>query len=86
LISGRDHNPAGFTAWMAGAGVKPGFSYGATDEFGYKAVENVATVQDFHATIMEILGLNHERLSFCHNGIERRLTDVHGHVIKDIIE
>jgi len=71
---------------MAGAGVKPGFSYGATDEFGYKAVENVATVHDFHATIMEILGMNHERLSFYHNGIERRLTDVHGHVIKDIIE
>ncbi len=70
---------------MAGAGVKPGFSYGATDEFGYKAVENVATVHDFHATIMEILGLNHERLSFYHNGIERRLTDVHRHVIKDII-
>jgi len=70
---------------MAGAGVKPGFSYGATDEFGYKAVENVANVHDFHATIMEILGLNHERLSFYHNGIERRLTDVHGHVIKDII-
>jgi hypothetical protein len=70
---------------MAGAGVKPGFSYSATDEFGYKAVENVATVHDFHATIMEILGLNHERLSFYHNGIERRLTDVHGHVIKDII-
>jgi len=70
---------------MAGAGVKQGFSYGATDEFGYKAVENVATVHDFHATIMEILGMNHERLSFYHNGIERRLTDVHGHVIKDII-
>ncbi len=70
---------------MAGAGVKPGFSYGATDEFGYKAVENVATVHDFHATIMEILGLNHERLSFYHKGVERRLTDVHGHVIKDII-
>ncbi len=83
--SGRDHNPAGFTAWMAGAGVKPGFSYGATDEFGYKAVENVATVHDFHATIMEILGLNHERLSFYHNGIERRLTDVHGKVIREML-
>lgn len=83
--SGRDHNPNGFTAWLAGAGVKPGFSYGATDEFGYKAVENVATVYDFHATILDILGLNHERLSFYHNGIERRLTDVHGQVIKDIL-
>lgn len=83
--SGRDHNPAGFTAWMAGAGVKRGFSYGATDEFGYKAVENVATVYDFHATILHLLGLNHERLTFYHNGIERRLTDVHGHVIHDVL-
>jgi hypothetical protein len=83
--SGRDHNPAGFTTWLAGAGVKRGFSYGATDEFGYKAVENVATVYDFHATILHLLGLDHERLSFYHNGIERRLTDVHGQVIKDIL-
>ena len=83
--SGRDHNPAGFTAFLAGAGVKHGFSYGATDEFGYKAVENIATVYDFHATILDILGLNHERLSFYHNGIERRLTDVHGKVIRDLL-
>jgi hypothetical protein len=83
--SGRDHNPSGFTAWLAGAGVKKGFSYGATDEFGYKAVENVATVYDFHATILEALGLNHEQLSFYHNGIERRLTDVHGKVIREML-
>ena len=83
--SGRDHNPNGFTAWLAGAGVKPGFSYGATDEFGYKAVEHIATVYDFHATILHLLGLNHERLSFYHNGIERRLTDVHGHVIQAML-
>jgi hypothetical protein len=83
--SGRDHNPAGFTAWLAGAGVKAPFTWGATDEFGYKAVENVATVYDFHATILRILGLDHKRLSFYHNGIERRLTDVHGHVIEDIL-
>ena len=83
--SGRDHNPAGFTVWLAGAGVKQAFSYGATDEFGHKAVENVATIYDLHATILHLLGLNHERLSFYHNGIERRLTDVHGHVIKDIL-
>jgi hypothetical protein len=83
--SGRDHNPSGFTAWLAGAGVKKAFSYGATDEFGYKAVENVATVYDFHATILEALGLNHERLSFYHNGIERRLTDVHGKVIREML-
>ena len=83
--SGRDHNPAGFTTWLAGAGVKAPFSYGATDEFGYKAIENVTTVYDFHATILHLLGLNHKRLSFYHNGFERRLTDVHGHVIKDIL-
>ena len=83
--SGRDHNPDGFTAWMMGAGVKAPFSYGATDEFGYKAVENVTTVYDFHATILHLLGLDHRRLSFYHNGFERRLTDVHGHVIKDIL-
>ncbi len=83
--SGRDHNPAGFTAWLAGAGVKKGFTYGATDEFGYKAVDNVASVYDFHATILHLLGLDHERLSYYHNGIERRLTDVHGAVIKDVL-
>jgi hypothetical protein len=83
--SGRDHNPAGFTAWLAGAGVKRGYSYGATDEFGYKAVENIATVYDLHATILHLLGLDHERLSFYHNGTERRLTDVHGHVIFDLL-
>ena len=83
--SGRDHNPSGFTAWMVGAGAKPAFSYGATDEFGYKAAENVATVYDFHATILHILGLDHERLSFYHNGIERRLTNVHGIVIHDVV-
>lgn len=83
--SGRDHNPKGFTAWLSGAGVKAPFTYGATDEFGYQAVENVATVYDFHATILHILGLDHERLTFYHNGIDRRLTDVHGHVIHDVL-
>ena len=83
--NGRDHNPSGFSVWLAGAGVKRAFSYGATDEFGYKAVENVTTIYDLHATILHLLGLDHERLSFYHNGIERRLTDVHGHVIKDIL-
>ena len=84
--SGRDHNPAGFTAWMAGAGVKKGYSFGATDEFGYKAVEDVVTVYDFHATILHLLGLDHERLSYYHNGIQRRLTDVHGKVISEILQ
>ena len=83
--SGRDHNPSGFTAWMMGAGVKAPFTYGATDEFGYKAVENVATVYDFHATILHLLGLNHKRLTYYHNGFERRLTDVHGHVINEVL-
>jgi hypothetical protein len=83
--SGRDHNPQGFTVWLTGAGVKRGHSYGATDEFGYKAVENVATIYDLHATLLHLLGLDHERLSFYHNGIERRLTDVHGHVIQDVL-
>lgn len=82
---GRDHNPYGFTCWLAGAGVKPGVSYGQTDEFGFKAVEDVATPHDFHATILHLLGLDHEQLTYYHNGIERRLTNVHGHVIRDIL-
>jgi hypothetical protein len=83
--SGRDHNPKGFTVWLTGAGVKPATSYGATDEFGYQAVDKVTTIYDLHATILHLLGLDHERLSYYHNGIERRLTDVHGHVIQDIL-
>lgn len=83
--SGRDHNPEGFTVWLAGAGVKAPFTFGATDEFGYKAVEDVVTVHDFHATILHLLGLDHERLTYSHNGVQRRLTDVHGHVIRPIL-
>jgi hypothetical protein len=83
--NGRDHNPKGFTVWMAGAGVKKAFSYGATDEFGYKAAERVSTIYDLHATILHLLGIDHERLSYYNNGIERRLTDVHGHVLKDVL-
>jgi hypothetical protein len=83
--SGRDHNPKGFTVWLAGAGVKPAFSYGATDEFGHQAVENVATIYDLHATVLYLLGLDHEKLTYYHNGIDRRLTDVHGAVVKDIL-
>ena len=83
--SGRDHNPAGFTCWLAGAGVRRGTSYGATDEFGYRAVENVATVYDLHATVLHLLGLNHRRLTYYHNGLERRLTDVHGNVIDQVL-
>jgi uncharacterized protein (DUF1501 family) len=82
---GRDHNPNGFTIWLAGAGVKRGFSYGATDEFGHRAVDGVCTIYDLHATILRLVGLDHERLSFYHNGIERRLTDVHGHVVEAVL-
>jgi hypothetical protein len=82
---GRDHNPFGFTAWMAGAGVKAGHSYGATDEFGYKAVQDVSTIYDFHATVLKLLGLDHKKLTYYHNGIQRRLTDVHGEVIEPLI-
>ncbi len=83
--SGRDHNPKGFTCWLAGAGVKRGFSFGATDDFGHTAIDQPTTIYDLHATILHLLGLDHERLSVYHNGIERRLTDVHGHVLKQVL-
>ena len=82
---GRDHNPNAMTAWMLGAGVKGGVSYGATDELGHKAVDKVCTVFDFYATVLHLLGLDHERVTYYHNGIERRLTDVHGNVIDDVL-
>ena len=83
--NGRDHNPKGFTVWLAGAGVRAGHSHGATDEFGYQATQDVATIYDLHATILHLLGLDHTRLSTYHNGIERRLTDVHGDVIGPVL-
>jgi uncharacterized protein (DUF1501 family) len=83
--SGRDHNPKGFTVVLAGAGVKSGHSYGATDEFGYQAAENPTTIYDLHATLLHVLGLDHERLTFYHNGIRRRLTDVHGSVVRGVL-
>ena len=83
--TGRDHNPEAFTCFFAGAGVKKGFSYGASDEFGFKAAVDPTSLYDFNATILHLMGLDHERLSFYHNGLERRLTNVHGHVIKDIL-
>lgn len=82
---GRDHNPDGFTTWLAGAGVKRAYSHGATDEFGHRAVDKPTTIYDFHATILHLLGLDHTRLTYTHNGADRRLTDVHGHVISDIL-
>ena len=83
--TGRDHNGGAFVSWFAGAGVKPGVAHGQSDEWSWKAVEGVTTSYDFHATILHLLGLDHEKLSFRHSGIDRRLTDVHGHVIKPIL-
>lgn len=82
---GRDHNHRGFTTWMAGGGVKGGFSYGATDEFGYEAVENKMHIHDWHATILHLLGLDHQRLTYRYAGRDMRLTDVRGNVVSDII-
>jgi hypothetical protein len=82
---GRDHNPDGFTFWMAGGGAKQGFVYGATDEHGYESVEGKIGIHDLHATILHLLGLDHERLTFRYSGRDFRLTDVFGHVIDDII-
>ena len=82
---GRNHNPYGFSMWMAGAGVKGGTRYGATDDFGFEAVEGRAHVHDIHATILHLMGLDHERLTYFHQGREESLTDVHGRVIHDVI-
>jgi len=81
---GRDHNPNGFTIWLAGGGVKRGFHYGATDDFGYKAVHNKVHVNDLHATLLHLLGLQHEKLTYRFNGRDFRLTDVAGNVISDL--
>lgn len=83
--TGRDHNPNGFTTWLAGAGVRPGFAYGATDEFGHRAVENRVHMHDLHATVLHLLGLDHERLTFQYAGRNFRLTDVAGTVVRDIL-
>jgi len=82
---GRDHNPHGFSMWLAGAGVKGGTTWGATDDFGYYAIENKMHMNDLHATILHLLGLDHEKLTFRHAGRDFRLTDVAGHVVKQII-
>lgn len=83
--TGRDHNRYGFSCWLAGAGVKAGIAHGATDEVGWKSVEDPVPWHDFHATVLRLLGIDHERLTFYHNGIQRRLTNVHGHVVSDIL-
>jgi hypothetical protein len=82
---GRDHNPQGFSIWLAGGGVRGGTVYGATDDYGYRAVENVVTIHDLHATILHLMGLDHERLTFRHGGRDYRLTDVHGQIVKPIL-
>ena len=84
-INGRDHNHYGFTMWLAGGGVKGGHVHGATDEFGFQAVENQVHVHDLHATILHLLGFDHEQLTYRYAGRDFRLTDVHGHVVKEIL-
>ena len=85
MTNGRDHNPFGFSIWLAGGGVKGGMAYGATDEFGFKAVENPVHVHDLHATILHLLGIDHEKLTYRYSGRDFRLTDVHGHVVHGIL-
>lgn len=82
---GRDHNPSACSMWMAGAGIKGGTIYGRTDEYGYRVIENEVTIHDLHATILHLLGINHELLTFRFGGRDIRLTDVHGHVVQDIL-
>jgi len=84
-MSGRDHHPHAFSSWLAGAGVKPGMSYGKTDDYGIHVAENGVHVHDFHATILHLLGINHEKLTYHHAGRDYRLTDVEGHVVRDIL-
>ena len=85
LGTGRDHNMYGFSLWMAGGGVKGGTAYGNTDEIGWKTTDKRVHWYDFHATVLHLLGMDHERLTFYHNGIQRRLTNVHGHVIRELL-
>lgn len=82
---GRDHNGGSFVTWLAGAGIRSGVAHGASDELGYKAVEGITYCYDLHATILHLMGIDHTRLTFRHSGVDRRLTDVHGHVVKEIL-
>ena len=82
---GRDHNTNAFTSWMAGGGIKPGMTYGRSDDYGYEAVENPVQIADLHATILATLGLDHKQLTYRHAGRDFRLTDVKGNVINEII-
>ena len=84
-VNGRDHNPYGFSMVLAGGGVKGGMTYGTTDEFGLRGVDGKVHVHDLHATILHLMGLDHEKLTFLHNGRNERLTDVAGNVVKEIM-
>ncbi|MEC9009773.1 MAG: DUF1501 domain-containing protein, partial [Planctomycetota bacterium] len=83
--NGRDHNPHGFTMWMAGGGIRPGLVYGRTDEYGYYAVENKVHFHDLHATVLHLMGIDHQKLTFRYSGRDFRLTDVHGEVVPDLV-
>ena len=83
---GRDHNPSAFSIWLAGGGVKKGVVYGSTDEYGYRVVDKPTTIHDLHATMLHLLGMDHERLTYRFSGRDIRLTDVHGHVIDAVLE
>ena len=85
VVNGRDHNPGGFSIWLAGGGIKGGMTYGATDDFGYKAVEKKVHVHDLHATMLYLLGIDHTKLTYHYSGRDFRLTDTAGEVIHDII-
>ena len=82
---GRDHNPQGFSLWMAGGGIKGGTIYGATDEYGYRVVQNKLTVHDVHANMLHLLGMDHKRLTYRYGGRDVRLTDVHGELVPEIL-
>jgi hypothetical protein len=82
---GRNHNPYGFSMWLAGGGAKGGITHGATDDLGFQAVENKVHIHDLHATILHLMGLDHELLTHFHQGRHERLTDVHGHVVREVI-
>jgi uncharacterized protein (DUF1501 family) len=84
-LSGRDHNHYGFSCWLAGGGIRGGYVHGATDDFGFAAVENRVHVHDLHATMLHLLGFDHERLTYRHAGRDFRLTDVHGQVVQELI-
>ena len=85
MTPGRNHNPYGFSMWLAGAGVKGGIRYGSTDEFGFEAVENRTHLHDIHATILHLMGLDHELLTYFHQGRKESLTDVGGNVVRDVL-